>query len=173
MNEEQLIKQAQRGDTDALASLFREHYTFVLKYLTKVTLNPVWAEDLTQDTIVRAMEKISLYNGKSKFSSWLITIASRLMSDQAQRRKREKLWQEQEQSVRRLEWKAGHEQEDWPEVLNALGGLDHDMRMPLLLKHYYGYTYDEIGDMLGIPGGTAKSRVHHGIKLLRKEMDLR
>lgn len=51
------IRQAQQGDTSALSSLLREHYTFLFKYLLKVTMDPLLAEDLVQDTMVRCMEK--------------------------------------------------------------------------------------------------------------------
>lgn len=64
----------------------------------KVTLHPQIAEDLTQETMMKCIEKIQLYNGESKFSSWLIKIATNLFIDQHRRKKREKNWLEQEQA---------------------------------------------------------------------------
>lgn len=84
----ELIRQAQQGDASALAGLLREHYNFLFKYLIKATMDPSLAEDLVQDTMVRAMEKIGNYNGTSAFSSWLITIATRLYIDRKRRWKR-------------------------------------------------------------------------------------
>lgn len=60
-----------------------------MKYLIKITLHPQLAEDIAQDTMVKCIEKISLYNGSSKFSSWLITIATNLFIDQTRKQKRE------------------------------------------------------------------------------------
>ncbi|OPH53288.1 RNA polymerase sigma factor SigY [Paenibacillus ferrarius] len=171
LEEHVLIRQAMLGDHAALSQLLQQHYDFVYKYLLKITLNPVMAEDITQETMMKCIEKIKLYQEKSsKFSSWLMTIATRLYIDQARRRKREKLWQEQQQNLRQMQWQAGNQNEDWPDVLNALTELPEDSRIPLILKHYYGYTYEEIGQILSIAEGTAKSRVHHALKHLRKEL---
>lgn len=59
----EMISQAQRGDAAALAVLLREHYPFLYKYLIKATLDPLLAEEIAQDTMVRCMEKIGTYNG--------------------------------------------------------------------------------------------------------------
>lgn len=123
MDENEFIRRAMLGDTAALSQLLQKHYAFVYKYLVKITLNPSQAEDLTQETMVRCIEKIKLYNGTSKFSSWLITIATRLMIDQGRRRLWERKWQEkeQQQSLRQLQWQTAHHTDDaWPEVLDAL-----------------------------------------------------
>lgn len=60
---------------------------------------------------------------------------------------------------------------EWSEVLDALSRLSSAHRMAVLLKHYYGYSYDEIGEMLEIPSGTVKSRVAAGLVQLRKELN--
>lgn len=168
--EQRLIRLAQRGDNAALAELLHSHYAFVGKYLLKITLQPHLADDLTQDTMLRAMEKINLYNGKSKFSSWLITLATRLYIDGERKKKRERRYAEQEHALRELRWRTEHRDDNWPELLDALGRLAPAIRLPLILKHYYGYAYAEISGMLDIPEGTAKSRIHEGMRRLRKEM---
>lgn len=172
LEEQDWLDRATRGDRTALSQLLQQHYDFVYKYLLKITLNPSMAEDLTQDTMIRCIEKINLYNAKSKFSSWLITIATRLMIDQARRRKREKKWQEEQQvqALRQMQWHAESRNEDWPDVLNTLAEMPEESRIPVILKHYYGYTYEEIGQILAIAEGTAKSRVHNALKHLRKEL---
>lgn len=170
MEQEKLIKLAQKGDTAAMARLYHEHYQFLLKYLIKITLQPLLAEDLAQDTMIRSMERLHLYNGQSKFSSWLITIASRLYIDHLRKQKRERQWREQEQALRSLRWQAETEGVNWPDLLDALAELSPELRLPVIMRHYYGYTQDEISSMLDIPVGTVKSRVHHGLKRLRKEL---
>ncbi|WP_410772289.1 RNA polymerase sigma factor SigY [Fontibacillus sp. BL9] len=168
--EQVLVQQAQKGDSAALASLMHEHYSFVYKYLVKITMDPKAAEDLAQDTMVRCMEKIDRYDGSSSFSSWLITIGTRLFIDKTRRKKREKSWMQQEESARKLRWHYENQQESWTDLLEQLFRLPTDQRIAILLKHYYGYTYDEIGSMLNIPSGTAKSRVSCGLSELRKEV---
>lgn len=169
-DEKELIRQAKRGDRTALCQLIQRHYPFLVRYLMKVTLQPALAEDLAQETMLRCMEKIKLYNGQSRFSSWLMTIGTRLYIDYVRKRKREVRFMEQEQALRKLKWQADHAGSRWPEALEALGSLSEHTRMPIVLKHYYGYSYEEIAEMMDVPQGTVKSRIHNGLSALRKEL---
>lgn len=171
MDEKDLIQKAKKGDSLALSTLLQQNYSFLLKYLMKVTLHPQMAEDLTQETMMKCVEKIHLYNGESKFSSWLITIASNLFIDLNRRKKRERQWMEQEQALRKMKWNAANRNDEWADVLDVLADVSVEIRMPVVLKHYYGYSYEEIGKMLGIAEGTVKSRVSNGLKRVRKELD--
>ncbi|WP_210467953.1 RNA polymerase sigma factor SigY [Sporosarcina sp. 6E9] len=172
MDEKDLIRQAKKGDTLALSKLLQQNYSFLVKYLMKVTLHPQIAEDLAQETMMKCIEKIQLYNGESKFSSWLITIAKNLFIDQQRRKKREKNWleQEQAQALRKMKWNVANMKEEWPDVLDVLAQINEEIRMAIVLKHYYGYSYKEIGEMMGIAEGTVKSRVSNGLKWVRKEL---
>lgn len=172
MEEKDLIKDAKKGNQRALATLFQQNYSFLVKYLIKVTMNKATAEDLAQETMAKCIEKINLYDGKSKFSSWLISIATNLYIDQLRKNKREKNWQQQEQGIRNLKWQLESRSEEWNDALSALGKLNDDVRIPIVLKHYYGYSYDEIGSMMKVSPGTIKSRIHNGILTVRKELKL-
>jgi RNA polymerase sigma-70 factor, ECF subfamily len=169
--DEMLWKQA-RKDSGAMAALLQQHYVFLHKYMLKVTMNRTLAEDLVQDTMVKAIENIGTYEGRSKFSTWLISIATRLYLDRLRRLKREKRWQENEQAqaLRALKFEALSAGSEWPDAAEALAELDDDVRLPILLKYYYGYTVDEIAAWMDIPSGTVKSRIHNGLKKLRKEL---
>ena len=172
MEEKKWIKQAKKGNHEAFALLFREHYPFLVKYLIKVTMNRDLAEEIAQDTMAKCVEKIHQYNGKSKFSSWLITIATNRYIDLQRKSNREKDWQREEMNIRKLKWEMESRNEEWNDVLSALGRLSEEVRLPIILKHYYGYSYDEIGQMTDLPPGTVKSRVHHGITKMRKELKI-
>ncbi|HEY2420352.1 MAG TPA: RNA polymerase sigma factor SigY [Neobacillus sp.] len=167
-----LIKNAKDGDHLAFAMLFQEHYPFLVKYLMKITMNPDTAEELAQETMAKCVQKISLYNGQSKFSTWLVSIATNLYIDQCRKIKREKNWQGQEEVYRKLKWHFESRNEEWNDALGALGKLHEDVRVPIILKHYYGYSYEEIGGWMKLSPGTIKSRVHNGIKLVRRELKL-
>ncbi|QED47101.1 RNA polymerase sigma factor SigY [Cytobacillus dafuensis] len=172
MEEKVLIQSAKSGDKRAFATLFQHNYPFLVKYLIKVTLNPDLSEELAQETMARCIEKIHLYQYKSKFSSWLISIATNLYIDQQRRKKREKSWQQEEENFRKLKWQMESRNEEWNDALSALAKLANDVRIPIILKHYYGYSYDEIGEMMKLSPGTIKSRVHNGIMAVRKELRL-
>ncbi|QQE81295.1 RNA polymerase sigma factor SigY [Alicyclobacillus sp. SO9] len=161
---------AQQGDEEALALLLQRNYLFVFKYLLKVTLERSRAEELTQETMVRAIEKIHLYDpSKSKFSSWLMTIATRLFFDERRRRRREKEFIAADELSRSLRWQIETSPDEWPALVDVLSGLSLDTRTAVVLKHFYGYNYKEISKMCKVPTGTVKSRVHNGLIALRKE----
>lgn len=167
------VRRAVSGDDSALAALLQRHYTFVYKYLVKVTMDANLAEETVQDTMIRCMENIYRYDGTSAFSSWMITIATRIYIDKTRRKKREQNWLAliRDQAVRRFRWQLETRNEEWTDVMDAMTRLTPEHRVAVLLKHYYGYGYDEIGEMLGIPAGTVKSRTAYGLRQLRKELE--
>ncbi|MEW9051315.1 MAG: RNA polymerase sigma factor SigY [Neobacillus sp.] len=169
---EALIKNAKEGDHLAFAMLFKENYPFLVKYLMKITMNPDMAEELAQETMTKCIQKIHLYNGQSKFSTWLVSIATNTYIDQCRKQKREKNWLGQEEIYRKLKWHFESRNEEWNDAIEALGRLPEDVRVPIVLKHYYGYSYDEIGEWMKISPGTVKSRVHNGIVAVRRELKL-
>lgn len=172
MSESILIEKAKRGDSNALAVLLQQNYQFLLKYLIKITMNRSIAEDLTQEAMLKAIEKISLYNGKAKFSSWLISIATHQYIDEVRKKKRERNYVKDQHAMRDIRWRVENNssQNEWPEVLDVLNALTDNQRIPIILKHYYGYSLDEISEMMNKPVGTIKSRIHNGMNAIRKEM---
>lgn len=174
MNDTDLIRKAQQGDQDAMAILLQQHYDFLLKYLYKITLHPSLSEDLAQETMIRCMENLHRYNGTSKFSSWMITIASRIYVDTLRRKKRERSFREaelRELGIRKLKWYSLQAGEEWHDVLDVLSELSDELRLPVIMKYYYGYKQEEIAEMLEIKVGTVKSRIHQGLKKIRKGLD--
>lgn len=166
MDDTALIKQAQRGDQVALARLLQQHYLAVKKYLVTVTFDRSLAEDLTQETMIRAIQRIGQFGGRSRFTTWLIAIATNLYTD----------WLRQQQRAQRLERRIAEalltEQADLSpsarELLAELQELPRTVALPVILKHYYGYTYEEIAEWTGIPVGTVKSRIFNAIRTLRR-----
>ncbi|MDP4549664.1 RNA polymerase sigma factor SigY [Alkalihalobacillus macyae] len=169
----QLIQQAQAGDDQAFTQLFQSYYAFLYRYLLKLTLNEETSDDLAQETMMKCYLKLSSYKGESKFSTWVISIASRLYIDMLRKQKREKKWVDEEKRSlsRKLSWNSSTKGLVWSDLFADFNTLESTVRVPILLRHYYGYSYEEIGNMLGIRTGTVKSRVHTGLQKLRKELD--
>ncbi|MCL6458622.1 MAG: RNA polymerase sigma factor SigY [Gorillibacterium sp.] len=172
--EQRLTERARGGDLSALTELLSDNYPFIVKYLIKITLHPQLAEDIAQETMLKALEKIKLYDGRSKFSTWLIAIATRLYIDSRRRATKELSIMEQEgreqRAGRSLRYRLAATGGEWTEVLDALSRLSSELRLAVVLKHYYGYSQKEIADLVGIPEGTVKSRVYNGLQALRKEL---
>jgi RNA polymerase sigma-70 factor (ECF subfamily) len=170
--EEHLIEEAFAGNRHSLARLLYDNYEMVFKYLIKFTLNKSLAEDLVQETMVRAIEKFELYDPvKAKFSTWLIAIAQNIYLDGMRKRKREKKYMEDDPQLEDLCSLQAEYNEDWHRVLEALSHLSEESRFPLVSKHYYGYSLEEIAKMMMLPLGTVKSRIHNAIQAVRKELD--
>lgn len=164
-----LIQAARRGDAASLALLLQQHYLVVKKYLITVTMDRVLAEDLTQETMVRAIQRIGQYEGRSKFSTWLIAIATNLYTDLLRRNQRERRLESEYARQGTVE-PGSYPSGEWSEVMDRLAELPRDVALSVVLKHYYGYTYEEIAAWTDVPAGTVKSRVHHGVLALRKEL---
>ncbi len=169
-DETELIRKAIGGSSRALAELLQANYKFLYQYVLKATMDRTKAEDITQETMLKAVEKIASFNFKAKFSTWLIAIATRLVIDKGRRGSRERAWMQQVQALHANRAEIQQHSDDWSDALEALGKLSCDIRIPVLLKYYYGYGQEEIAGMLNIRVGTVKSRLHNGLKQLRKEL---
>lgn len=170
--QDHLVEEALSGNRHSLARLLYDNYEMVFKYLIKFTLNKSLAEDLVQETMIRAIEKIRLFDeGKAKFSTWLIAIAQNLYLDSIRKKKREQKHIEEEVRPEDLYEVVNEHNEDWDRVLDALARMPDESRVPLVLKHYYGYSLEEIAGVMSIPLGTVKSRIHNAIKFVRKELE--
>ncbi|KIL42898.1 hypothetical protein KP77_35280 [Jeotgalibacillus alimentarius] len=152
-------------DDEQLSHWLHDNYSFLYAYLIKLTLHPAEAEDLAHDTVVRCIERFSQYRPeKASFSTWMIQIATNLWLDKKRRKKREQQYLNRQQ----LEWHLG--EGIGLEVAEALGKLGDHHRVPVVLKYYYGYSYEEIAAICQVSTGTVKSRLHHAMANLRKEL---
>lgn len=171
--EDHLIDEARGGNRHSLARLLYDNYEMVFRYLIKFTMDRNAAEELVQETMVRAIGKFDMYEpARSKFSTWLIAIAQNLFLDSIRRRKREQKYLHEELQIEDLYDLPAEHDEELDRVLEALARLPEESRFPLLLKHYHGYSLEEIARLMSIPVGTVKSRIHNAIKAVRKELEL-
>ncbi len=171
MKEDQLIKAAKKNDPKALDQLFRDSYPIVYGYLLKTTLNEQTARDLTQETFLKALNKIGSFKAKSKFSTWLISIATNLHKDELRKRSRERPESANPavSSASDVE-KSVLEREAFGKVSEILKKLPDAKRRVFILKHYYHYSYEEISRIENCPIGTVRSRLHDCINKIRSEM---
>jgi RNA polymerase sigma-70 factor (ECF subfamily) len=75
MADEDLVLQSQNGSVDAFETLIRNHQTMIHALTFRMTGSPADAEDLAQETFIRAYDQINHFNGGAKFSTWLYSIA--------------------------------------------------------------------------------------------------
>ncbi len=169
---ENLASKAQAGNQEAMAQLLYSNYEIVLKYLIKFTFSVSVAEELVQETMIKAIEKISMFNpDRAKFSTWLISIAQNIYIDSLRKKKREQKYVDEDINLEDLTENQYLYDNTISTVVEALSHVSEDIRLPIILKHYYGYSLEEIALKMSIPLGTVKSRIHNGLSAVRKELE--
>ena len=157
---------AKRGDREALASLVREHYARVFRFCAR-RLGDDAGADAAQETFVTMQRRIRHFGGRSTFETWLLGIGHNECRKIARARRLDPMpmetWIEPEAP------KDGAE--DRESLRLALASLSTDHREVVVLHEIEGLKYAEIAEVLGIPEGTVKSRLHHAFAHLRAELN--
>lgn len=149
------IRAAARGDIAAFEQLVRTYQTQVWRFLRHLVNDDELARDVTQDTFVRAYRSLGRFRFQSKFSTWLLQIAHNAGVDAIRKAERH-------ERIRRVTPPppAGPDPVASLELRVALDQLSPKLKESLLLVEVVGLTYQEAGQVQGIPTGTVKSRVH-------------
>lgn len=150
---------AGRGDRAALDQFIRSTERDVWRTVAFLA-DPGYADDLTQETYLRAFGALPRFAGRSSARTWLLSIARRVVVDQIRRNQA----RPRTTSQADLEGLLGAPQsaarfEDVVEVRMLLDGLDPDRRDALILTQVLGLSYEEAAEICGCPLGTIRSRV--------------
>src|SRR5438132_1341104 len=89
IEERKLLEACRRGDPEALRRLVDAHYDPLYRFLWRLTASAETAAELTQETFVRALERLRMFDGRSRFATWLHAIALNLWRDARRRAPRE------------------------------------------------------------------------------------
>jgi len=153
-----LAARAVGGDTGAFEMLMRRHYAAVWRIAFLSVREEMAAEELTQDTFLRAYGALAGWRGDASLRTWLATICRRLCIDRARLKHVETAVEPDLDAValRNSETDALAERFD---LRAALDDLPADDREAFLLVHHYGYSSSEAAALLDIPASTVRSRV--------------
>lgn len=159
------LEQAKRGDRYAMARLVDTHYDVVFRFCARRIGSEI-AQDMAQETFITAQKSLRKFEGRSSFQTWLLGIAHNHVRNELKRRKAEPVdW------TNDVEMQSPEEQLiDRESLRKALRALSAEHREVVLLHEVEQLTYDEMAEVLGIPSGTAKSRLHHAILQLRNSL---
>ncbi len=152
-----------------MADLIAEHYPAIFRFCAR-RIGSDLAADASQETFVTAWKQIRAYEGRSNLSTWLFGIANNTCRNMARKRK-----MENEFAADWLDDKPADSPE--PEIVaretlrSALSKLSSEHREVILLHEIEGFGYEEIAQLLSIPLGTVKSRIHTAFQLLRKSLN--
>lgn len=183
--DETLMAAAQQDDFEAFGKLVRRYELPLFNYLRRMTGNSAEAEDVFQETMLRLYRSRDRYDPASRLRPWLYRIATNCCHDRM-RYLRRRLGvsldspsgsNESGQTIgdRIPDGHAGpdaqvREAEVRARLEAALTRLSTKHRTVFLMARYDGMAYDEIGESLGIPVGTVKSRMNTAVRILMQEL---
>lgn len=165
------------GDTDSFGILVDRYQSRVRAYLRQMTREPAAADDMAQETFIRAWTKMDTFSGKGSFSSWLMAIAHNqflqtVRQSQRQRRLVERLEAEARTSEALSGKSASPSPSELPDLPRLLAILSGPERSVMLLGYGFGYSHGEIADITGLALGTVKSHIHRGKARIRETFRL-
>jgi RNA polymerase sigma-70 factor, ECF subfamily len=188
--DQEVVALAKAGQNAASRELVRRYERPVFSLIYRMVRDRELAEDLAQETFVKALNAIESYRPEFKFSSWIFKIANNAAIDHLRRRELDTLSldgspnAETADAVEATALQISDRTETPLEELEArelggaieaaIGRLRPEYRACILLRHVEGRPYEEIAEMLGLPLGTVKTYIHRARNELRLALsDLR
>ena len=184
-----LVEQCRRGDAAAMERLITKYHSRVYNAILRICANADDAAELTQETFVKVIEKISDFEGRSGFYTWVFRIAVNLTLNYCQRGARLAFRsldagsdEDNEQAKGALKEILSSDdspdpaavaanKELWQMVLKAMNKLDDAQRAVIVLRDIEGMNYAQISEVLEIELGTVKSRLSRARGVLREILE--
>jgi RNA polymerase sigma-70 factor (ECF subfamily) len=178
ISEQELIARCQAKEPDAIALLVERYQRYVYRLAYSLTGNGADADDLAQDAMINVLKGIGNFKGRSSLTSWIYVVVLNTFRDAKRRASRRPATSLENQP-------GGAEQQPTPlwnegdtllrkelaQVLqNVLAQVPEDFRTVVTLYDILGFSYEEIANMLGLPMGTVKSRLHRGRAFMRERL---
>lgn len=161
------IKSAQQGDQQAFYQLYEHHHKRVYGLCWRMLADKDSAEDVCQEVFVQVWQKISMFRGDSKFSTWLHSVATNTVLSHLRKQKN---WL---QRVFSIEDQVTEEQstvmnDGMPELDKYIMKLPERARLVFVLFAVEGYRHEEIAKMLNMAVGSSKAQYHRARNLLKE-----
>jgi RNA polymerase sigma-70 factor (ECF subfamily) len=189
LEDAEVVALACQGQERAFRALVQRYQRPIFSLIVRMVQDATLAEDLAQETFVKAFRALGSYDRRYRFSNWLFKIANNLTIDYLRKRQIPTLSIDApagtRDGVRPGETALAHvlpDSGETPEVHmtnlelgaqleDAIGQLRPEYRSAILLRHVEGYAYDEIADIMGVPMGTVKTYLHRGRSELRELLE--
>jgi RNA polymerase sigma-70 factor (ECF subfamily) len=176
------VERARSGDNDAFRLLVEQHGRAVFRLAFRMTGNEEDAEDVVQETFLKAYRQIDRYEARSSFSTWLYCIASNCSLDLIRKRKTREAKRvrgqdpDQDVLVSISAATPGPERELYSSQISqsvnaALGELSAQERTAFVLRHFEGLSIEEIGRALGTGTSATKHSIFRAVQKLRRSLE--
>lgn len=184
--DQEVVAQARLGREAAYRELVRRYERPIFSLIYRMVRDRELAEDLSQETFVKALKAVGSYRPEYKFSSWIFKIANNAAIDHLRKRELATLSIEGSPHARTPDAMEAtalqiggrlpgpldqlEARELGGAIEEAIGRLRPEYQSCILLRHVEGRPYEEIAEMLGLPLGTVKTYIHRARHELRKAL---
>jgi RNA polymerase sigma-70 factor (ECF subfamily) len=186
LSDQEVVLMARNGREAAYRELIRRYERPIFALLFRMVRDRELAEDLAQETFVKALNAIESYRPEFKFSSWIFKIANNAAIDHLRRRELDTLSLDGSphaatpEAMQATALQIGARQESPLDAVEAkelggaieaaIGRLRPEYRSCILLRHVEGRAYEEIAEILDLPLGTVKTYIHRARNELRQSL---
>lgn len=183
LSDEDLMARVAEDDERAFSDLVGRFKGRVTNLISRVLNDREASDDLAQEVFVRVFVHRRNYRTGSKFSTWIFTIAANLAKNEIRRRVRRRNWFSldaltevfSDSIIQLADPTEGREQLLEREQLQgtvgeAIATVPEKYRLALVLRDIEGLSYEEISEVLGVPGGTVRSRINRARSMLKRKL---
>ena len=170
MTQDELVVRAATGDRDAFAALATRHIDRCYALAYRILRDPDRAQDASQQALLGAWRDLPTLREPERFDAWLhrLVVNACYAESRGTRRWNSRL---RVVTMTNLEPDPATSIADRELLEDAFGRLTPEHRAVVVLHHHLGYPLTEIAATLGIPVGTARSRLHYAVRQLRAALD--
>ena len=185
MTDAELVARTQEGDLGAFNELAGRWESSLYGFVRRTLGDAEESRDVCQDALVKAFRNIGKLRDGEKFKSWVHYIALNLCRDRFRTVRAKSVFLPYEEGGAE-EFEAPRtgsaaeatdalaEASDLGVVMESvLSELPAEQRTSILLREYQGFTSEEIGELMGVPAATVRTRIYYGLRTLRKVMKQR
>lgn len=172
------VARAREGHEDGFQLLVERHSRHVFRLAMRMTGRAEDAEDVVQETFIRAFRQLSRFEARSNFSTWLYRIAYNCAIDFIRARPHRESAEERETLEAMSDVVSTPDAHDMAyageiseRVQLALNGLSPKERAAFLLRHYHGHSIEEIGASLGMKTNATKHSIFRAVKKMRVALE--
>lgn len=170
-----LISQLQQGDFEALGALYDRHRQMVYRTALMITGDAQAADDLLQDVFLRLFRFAANFDLQRPLEPWLYRMTTNLSYDWVKRRKSlvsslDELTDWLIGTGKDTPYEVVEEQDEWAQVQIAVSALPLNQRVVVVLYYLNDLSVQDIAEILDVPVGTVKSRLHYGRRALKKKL---
>ncbi len=170
-SDEEVIARCLKGDSDAFAVIVRRYQARFLRLAGGALTDAASAQDVVQETFIKAYTRLNQYRPETSFPSWLYTVFSNCLKDDLRRRKRQGGLLDRLRDYLLIEYETPEPEPETPDtswIRPALSQLSEKQRICVLLRDIEQMEMSKVAEKLGINETTVRVHLMRGRKKLRE-----